>query len=86
VEPDPPRHDLSAACVIAQQYSSATSISLHFHSRKEKFGAPLKNIISIFFYFLKIAQIGECLYTGPDSITGLHVGKSKKKIMPLLEL
>jgi hypothetical protein len=40
-----------AACVIAQQYSSATFISLWFHSRKEKFGARLKKkclIISMF--------------------------------------
>ena len=36
-EPEPARqqHDLPAAFVIAQQYSSATFISLHFHSRKE---------------------------------------------------
>jgi hypothetical protein len=41
-----------AACVIAQQYSSATFILLVFHSRKEKFGALFsKVIISIFFTF-----------------------------------
>jgi hypothetical protein len=34
--------------VIAQQYSSATFVSLPFHSHKEKFGARFKNVISIF--------------------------------------
>jgi hypothetical protein len=28
--------DCTAACAIAQQYSSATFVSLRFHSRKEK--------------------------------------------------
>jgi hypothetical protein len=32
-------------CVIAQQYSSATFVSLHFHSRKEEFGARFKRDI-----------------------------------------
>jgi hypothetical protein len=36
-ESDGPQCNRSAACVIAQQYSSATFISLHFHYRKEKF-------------------------------------------------
>jgi hypothetical protein len=36
-----------AACVIAQQYSSTTFVSLRFHSRMEKFGAGTKyDIIS----------------------------------------
>jgi hypothetical protein len=35
-------------CVIAQQYPSATFLSLHFHSRKKKFGACLKNVIVSF--------------------------------------
>ena len=30
------QHDLPAACVIAQQYSSATFASLHFHTRNKK--------------------------------------------------
>jgi hypothetical protein len=32
-------HGRPAACVIAQQYSSATFFSLRFHPRKEKFSA-----------------------------------------------
>jgi hypothetical protein len=30
------QHDLPAACVIAQQYSSATFALLHFHTRNKK--------------------------------------------------
>jgi hypothetical protein len=37
--PDRPQHACPAASVIAQQYSSATAISLRSHCRKEKFGA-----------------------------------------------
>jgi len=44
LEPDRPQHYHPAACVIAQQYSSATFVSLHFHSSKEKFGRLLKNV------------------------------------------
>jgi hypothetical protein len=41
-EPDRPQHDRYTACVIAQQYSSATFVPLRFHCHKEKFGAHLK--------------------------------------------
>jgi hypothetical protein len=47
------QHDCLAACVTAQQYSSATFFSLAFLSHKEKFGAHLK--MSFCFYFFKIA-------------------------------
>jgi hypothetical protein len=49
MEPDRPQHDRSAACVIAQQYSSSTFVSLCFHSRKEKQGARFRK-----FFFLQI--------------------------------
>lgn len=42
-----PQYDHPAASVIAPHYSSAAFISLPFHSRKEKFGARFKNVISI---------------------------------------
>jgi hypothetical protein len=42
LENDRPQHDGIAACVIAQQYSSVTFVSLRFHSRKEKFGVSVK--------------------------------------------
>jgi hypothetical protein len=49
-----PQHGRPAACVPAQQYSSANFVTLRFHTRKEIFGASLKNItISIFFYFFQ---------------------------------
>jgi hypothetical protein len=41
---DWPRHDRLAACVIAQQYSSAIFFSLHFHYRKENNGRDLKKV------------------------------------------
>ena len=53
LEPDWPQHDRPAGCVIAQQYSSSTCVSRSFHSRKEKFGARLTNlVIYIYTYFL----------------------------------
>jgi hypothetical protein len=40
-----------AACVIAQQYSSATFFSLRIHSHNENFGALLKTaFISLFIH------------------------------------
>jgi hypothetical protein len=33
------------ACVIAQQYYSATIVSMRFYSRNKTFGTSLKNII-----------------------------------------
>jgi hypothetical protein len=48
LKPDRPQHDRSAACVIAQQYSTVTFASLHFHSHKEKFDARLKNVALFF--------------------------------------
>ena len=52
--------DRPAACVIAQQYSSATFVPLLFHSTKENPGA-LKNIItSIFLTFCKFRLFCHC--------------------------
>jgi hypothetical protein len=42
---------------MAQQYSSATLASLHFHSLKEKFGIDLKDVTISLFLFLKTAQV-----------------------------
>jgi hypothetical protein len=39
-----PQHGRPTACVIAQQHSSGTFVSLSFHARQEKFGRRLKNI------------------------------------------
>jgi len=45
-----PQRDRPTTCVIAQQYSSATFVSLRFHSCKDKFDTRFKNVI-IFFMF-----------------------------------
>ena len=42
MEPDRPQHDCLAACVIAQQYSSACFVLLLFHCRKDEAGAFLR--------------------------------------------
>jgi len=44
-EPDRPQHDHPTTCLIAQQYSSGTCVTLRSHSRNEKFGARFKNVI-----------------------------------------
>jgi len=48
LEPGGPQHVIAHQC-------SATSVSLHFHSRKQTFGASFKNVIISNFYYLKIA-------------------------------
>jgi hypothetical protein len=46
-QPDRLQHDRPAACVIAQQYSSAIFVSLRFHSRNEKIRYAFRN----YYYF-----------------------------------
>jgi len=48
--PDRPQNDRPAACVIAQQYSSAKFVSLRLHSHMEKFGARFKNVTDFIFF------------------------------------
>jgi hypothetical protein len=52
METDRPQQDRPAACVIAQQYSSAAFFSQQFHSRQQMVGVGFKNVISVF-NFLK---------------------------------
>jgi hypothetical protein len=54
MEPDRPQRDRRAACVIAQQYSSATFVSMRFHSCKENFGSRLKKCYVSCFTGIKI--------------------------------
>jgi hypothetical protein len=54
LEPDRLYHDRPTVCVIAQQYSSITFISLRLHSRKEKYGAVYKNVITLFLNILEL--------------------------------
>ena len=57
LEPNRLQYDLPTACVIAQQYFSAISVSLRIHSRKEKFDATFKKSLCQFFPFLKFARV-----------------------------
>jgi hypothetical protein len=50
-----PQHDRPAACVITQQYSSATFFSFPTHSSKGKSGALDKCYFNFLFTFFKIA-------------------------------
>jgi hypothetical protein len=54
-EPDRAQHDRPTARGIAQQYSSATFVSLRFNSRKDKSGARSKNVMISILYSFKIA-------------------------------
>jgi hypothetical protein len=56
-ESDWPPHDRNGACVVTQHFSSATFISSHFHSHKEKFTKFLKVNIFNFFYFLIFLKV-----------------------------
>jgi hypothetical protein len=57
-----------SACVIAQQYSSATFVSLPFHYRKENFSARFKKIC-IFFICLNLRK-SETAYLEIVSVRG----------------
>ena len=51
------RKERLAACVITQQYSSSTLVSLRFHSSKEEFGADLKKMsLFQFVIFIKLRK------------------------------
>jgi hypothetical protein len=45
------QHDHHAACIIAQQYSSATLVSLWFHDLRKNVSL-FKNGVSFLLYFL----------------------------------
>ena len=53
LELDRLQHDRPAACVITQQYFSATSVSLRLGSRRENFGIIRKSYYINFIYFLQ---------------------------------
>jgi hypothetical protein len=79
MEPDRPHRDRPADCVIAQQYSSATSTSLCSHSRKGKFGAHFKSAISFFLTAcLKLIKSGSvCSEPTLDILNEWENGKLK---------
>jgi hypothetical protein len=54
LEPEQPQHDNAIAYVIAQQYFSASILSLCFHYHNKNFGATFKNVI--YFSFLLVEK------------------------------
>ena len=46
-----PQYDCATVCVIAQQYSSTTFVSLRFHFRQEK----IRNAFQICYFIFKIS-------------------------------
>ena len=50
------RHDRPAACLNAQQYSSAIFVPLTYYHGKEKLSTRLKNTIFLYFFF-KIPEL-----------------------------
>jgi hypothetical protein len=58
MKPHRPQHDLPIACVIAQQYSSATFVSLRLEPHQKRKAAIFENAIaSIYFLLLKIPEL-----------------------------
>jgi hypothetical protein len=56
-QPDWLQHCLLTTCVIAQQYSATTFVSLHFYSYKKKLDARFQHIInSVFKFFIKLCK------------------------------
>jgi len=60
LETDRPQHDRPATCVIAQQYSSAAVIPLHFQSREENLGAFGECYYLTFFNLFSSAYVWNC--------------------------
>jgi hypothetical protein len=61
LEIDRPQHDLTAACVIAQEYSSATFVSMCCHFGKEKFGScQVSSYLFIDFVSLELFNFELC--------------------------
>jgi hypothetical protein len=60
LQPNRSQHDRPATWVVAQQYSSATFVSLPSHSLKQKFGERFEKVIS-FLHTLLISQAWNCI-------------------------
>ena len=58
--PDRPQYGLSATRDIAQQYSSASIVSLRSHFANQKTGVSLKNVITVIwlYFHLKPSNYG----------------------------
>jgi len=64
LEPDRQQRDRPSACVIAQQYSSVTSVSLRSHCRDKNSARVL-----LYFYNRKYAYVGMVRTSEPHFIT-----------------
>jgi len=56
--------------VIAQQYSSATSVTLRVPSRKEKFGALLIMLFHVSYLFKNCVNLQFCIYVARKILLG----------------
>ena len=79
LEPDRPQHYHPAACVIAQQYSSATFISLDFHYRK---GGGELYILKMLLYSFFLCRIA-CLKLRNLKLLSGPVCNHSKYFLPL---
>jgi len=57
IKADRPTRDRPAACVFAQQYSSATFLSMRLLYSKEKLGSSFKRVIISISYFFIITYV-----------------------------
>jgi hypothetical protein len=69
---DQPQHDGPSTCVTAQQYSSATFVSLRFHYFKENSARVSKILLHAFSYILKLASL-EISYVGTAFVVHTEV-------------
>ena len=75
-KPDLPHYDrVAAACVIAQQYSSATFVTLRFHSRREKFDVLLKQLFQIFYFIKNFKVLGVFVVSSFGSVCSLKLSE-----------
>jgi len=56
-EPDQPQYDRPTDCFIAEQYSSATLVSLRFHVHMTKFGVGFQKLFHFLTYLLTYCMV-----------------------------
>lgn len=57
LELDRLHHDCIGVCFIALQYASINFVSIYFHSRKERLGVHLKNVVFYYFFNFVIMKL-----------------------------
>jgi len=55
MDPNWLQQDYPTACIISQQCSSTTFVSLHFHTHKAKTSMHFKNVLYIYIYFFYLS-------------------------------